>query len=54
MLEHLGEPAAAERLMGAIEAVTGAGVLTPDLGGRARTEEVTRAVCERIAMHPSP
>jgi tartrate dehydrogenase/decarboxylase/D-malate dehydrogenase len=53
MLEHLGEPAAAERLMGAIEAVTGAGVLTPDLGGRARTAEVTRAVCERIAMHSS-
>jgi tartrate dehydrogenase/decarboxylase/D-malate dehydrogenase len=49
MLEHLGEPAAAERLMKAIEAVTGAGVLTPDLGGHARTAEVTRAVCERLA-----
>jgi tartrate dehydrogenase/decarboxylase / D-malate dehydrogenase len=48
MLEHLGEAAAAARLMGAIEAVTGAGVLTPDLGGRARTAEVTGAVCERI------
>ncbi|HEY2941852.1 MAG TPA: isocitrate/isopropylmalate family dehydrogenase, partial [Vicinamibacteria bacterium] len=49
MLEHLGEPAAAERLMKAIEATTGAGVLTPDLGGHARTAEVTRAVCERLA-----
>ena len=49
MLEHLGEPAAARALMAAIEAATGAGVLTPDLGGRATTAEVTRAVCERIA-----
>src|SRR6266568_1529072 len=48
MLEHLGEPAAAGRLMSAIEAVTGAGVLTPDLGGAARTEQVTRAVCEQL------
>jgi tartrate dehydrogenase/decarboxylase / D-malate dehydrogenase len=49
MLEHLGEAAAAARLMGAIEAVTGAGVLTPDLGGGATTADVTRAVCEQIA-----
>jgi tartrate dehydrogenase/decarboxylase/D-malate dehydrogenase len=48
MLEHLGEPAAAERLMKAIEAVTGGGVLAPDLGGRATTADVTRAVCERL------
>jgi len=49
MLEHLGETAAAARLMRAIEAVTGAGVLTPDLGGRATTADVTRAVCEQLA-----
>jgi tartrate dehydrogenase/decarboxylase / D-malate dehydrogenase len=49
MLEHLGEAAAAARLMGAIEGVTGAGILTPDLGGRATTADVTRAVCERLA-----
>ena len=48
MLDHLGEGVAAARLMRAIEATTGAGVLTPDLGGRARTADVTRAVCERI------
>jgi tartrate dehydrogenase/decarboxylase/D-malate dehydrogenase len=49
MLEHLGEPQAAQRLMGAIEAVTASGLHTPDLGGKATTMQVTRAVCERIA-----
>jgi tartrate dehydrogenase/decarboxylase / D-malate dehydrogenase len=44
MLEHLGEARAAARLMKAIEAVTASGVLTPDLGGTAKTADVTRAV----------
>jgi tartrate dehydrogenase/decarboxylase / D-malate dehydrogenase len=44
MLEHLGEPAAAARLMKAIESVTGKKVFTPDLGGTARTRDVTAAV----------
>ncbi len=48
MLTHLGEPAAADRLMAAIETVTAAGVRTPGLGGTATTTEVTRAVCEAI------
>jgi tartrate dehydrogenase/decarboxylase/D-malate dehydrogenase len=48
MLEHLGETAAAGRLMAAIEAVTGSGPLTPDLGGTATTAEVTAAVCRAI------
>jgi tartrate dehydrogenase/decarboxylase/D-malate dehydrogenase len=48
MLEHLGEAAAAKRLMVSIEAVTARGVLTPDLGGRATTAGVTRAVCDYI------
>ena len=48
MLEHLGEAAAARRLMAATEHVTGSGVLTPDLGGSATTAQVTRAVCERL------
>lgn len=48
MLEHLGEVAAAARLMNAIEDVTRARVFTPDLGGKARTADVTRAVCEAI------
>jgi tartrate dehydrogenase/decarboxylase / D-malate dehydrogenase len=44
MLEHLGEAKAAARLMQAIEAVTAKKVFTPDLGGTARTADVTRAV----------
>jgi tartrate dehydrogenase/decarboxylase/D-malate dehydrogenase len=44
MLEHLGEASAAARLMKAIEAVTAQKVFTPDLGGSARTADVTRAV----------
>lgn len=49
MLEHLGEQQAAQRLMNAIEAVTASGLHTPDLGGKATTADVTRAVCDRIA-----
>jgi tartrate dehydrogenase/decarboxylase/D-malate dehydrogenase len=45
MLEHLGESRSAARLMRAIEAVTTKRIFTPDLGGRARTADVTRAVC---------
>ncbi len=44
MLDHLGEPYAAARLMKAIEKVTASGVQTPDLGGKAKTADVTRAV----------
>ena len=43
--EHLGEAEAADRLMRAIERVTGEGrALTRDLGGQATTSETTRAV----------
>ena len=45
MLEHLGEKDAAERLMRAIESVTGRRIHTPDLGGEATTGIVTAAVC---------
>ena len=49
MLEHLGEPEAARRVMQAIEQVTAdASLHTRDLGGSATTGEVTRAVCARI------
>ena len=44
MLEHLGEARAAARLMRAIEAVTAKKVFTPDLGGSARTRDVTGAL----------
>ena len=44
MLEHLGEARASARLMKAVEAVTARKVFTPDLGGNARTRDVTAAV----------
>jgi tartrate dehydrogenase/decarboxylase/D-malate dehydrogenase len=44
MLEHLGEARAAARIMKAIESVTAKKVFTPDLGGTARTKDVTAAV----------
>ena len=50
LLEHIGEPAAARRLMQAIEAVTADPALhTRDLGGKATTRQVTDAVCRRLA-----
>jgi len=48
MLEHLGETAAAARLMTAVEQVCAAGILTPDVGGNATTRDVTDAVIGAI------
>ena len=49
MLEHLGEPVAAAKLMAAIESVTADKSLhTADLGGSATMDQVTAAVCSRI------
>jgi tartrate dehydrogenase/decarboxylase/D-malate dehydrogenase len=49
LLEHIGEHAAAQRLMAVIESVTANPALhTGDLGGKARTAEVTAAVCKAL------
>ena len=49
LLEHLGEGAAAKRLMQAIETVTATPALhTRDLGGQATTVDVTQAVCRQL------
>lgn len=48
MLEHSGEQEAAGKLMEAVEKVTESGLRTPDLGGKATTGEVTKAVCEAV------
>ncbi|MCJ0762181.1 tartrate dehydrogenase [Variovorax terrae] len=49
LLEHLGEQEAASRLMRVIESVTAdTGLHTRDLGGTARTAQVTEAVCRRL------
>jgi tartrate dehydrogenase/decarboxylase/D-malate dehydrogenase len=48
MLDHLGENDASRRLMNAVERVTAGGTLTPDLGGNAKTVDVTKAVRKAI------
>ena len=48
MLEHLGEAKAAARLMKALEAVCAEKIFTPDLGGKARTRDVTAALIEAL------
>lgn len=49
MLEHLGQPAAAESVVRAIETVLQEGPKTPDLGGKASTQDVGRAIAEAIS-----
>ena len=48
MLDQLGEPEAAKRLLGAVESVCRDGILTRDLGGNAGTSEVGDAVASRV------
>jgi tartrate dehydrogenase/decarboxylase / D-malate dehydrogenase len=48
MLDHLGEAAAAQSLMTAIQQVTAERIFTPDLGGTATTREVTDAVLRAV------
>ena len=50
MLEHLGLPDEAARLQKAIEATTGTGVLTRDVGGTASTDDVVAAVVDNLAL----
>ena len=54
MLDHLGEGAAAARVMAALEGVLGAGaVRTPDLGGTAGTGEVGDELVRAAKTHPN-
>ncbi|EAU35593.1 hypothetical protein ATEG_03791 [Aspergillus terreus NIH2624] len=48
MLSWLGEKEAAKQLMGCVERVCAAGILTPDLGGTSNTQGVVDAVCKEI------
>ena len=48
MLDHLGEAAAAKRVLDAIEAVCRDGILTRDVGGSASTSDVGDAVASRL------
>ena len=48
MLEHLGHPDAAAAVLKAIEAVLTEGPRTPDIGGKASTEELGKAIAEAL------
>jgi 3-isopropylmalate dehydrogenase len=49
MLDHLGRKTAAERVRGAVARVLAQGApRTPDLGGKATTAEVGRAVRDAL------
>jgi len=48
MLDHLGHNDAHDAILGAIEQVTAHGPRTPDMGGRATTVEVGKAVADAI------
>lgn len=49
MLEHLGYPEASRAVMSAIEAVLVSGPKTGDLGGRASTQDMGKAIAEAVA-----
>ena len=48
MLEHFGLPDEAARVQKAVDAATGSGVLTRDIGGTATTDEVVAAIIENL------
>ena len=50
MLEHLGLTSEATKIMTAIEQVCAAGIMTPDVGGNATTQQVTDAVVENLRL----
>ena len=49
MLEHLGEPEAADEVMRAIESVLTSGPRTREIGGSASTEDVGKAIADAAA-----
>jgi tartrate dehydrogenase/decarboxylase / D-malate dehydrogenase len=48
MLDHFGEEELGAKLLDCIEHVTGAGYLTPDLGGNSTTYDVTNAIINQL------
>ncbi len=49
MLDHLGHADAHDAIVRAIEQVTAQGPRTPDMGGRATTSDIGRAIAEAVA-----
>ncbi len=54
MLEHAGHPKAGGRILAALEDTLASGTRTRDLGGKAKTEEMTGAVVERLQTQTIP
>ena len=54
MLTWLGEEEAGNFLMECVENVCEKGIITADLGGTAKTVEVTKAVCDEIRALAAP
>jgi tartrate dehydrogenase/decarboxylase/D-malate dehydrogenase len=48
MLDHLGHTDAHDAIVRAIETVTAQGPRTPDMGGKASTPDVGRAIAEAL------
>ncbi len=48
MLEHLGLPEAAGSVLGAVERVLANGLHTPDMGGKATTTELAKAIANEL------
>jgi homoisocitrate dehydrogenase len=48
LLDHIGQPDGAARVRQAVDETIRSGVLTPDLGGKASTVDVTRAVIKGL------
>lgn len=53
MLDHLGLHDQAAQLREAVDATTGSGVLTREVGGTATTSQVVAAIIENLALGPA-
>jgi homoisocitrate dehydrogenase len=49
LFDHWGEAAHGDRVRRAVAETVAAGIITPDLGGRATTTQVTEAILDRLA-----
>ncbi len=54
MLEHLFHTEEAQLIRHAVDATTAAGILPPDLGGTAKTSEITASILALIVHPPAP
>ena len=50
MLDHFGLADEAARVQKAVDAVTGSGVLTRDIGGTATTDQVVAAIIDNLGL----